>query len=391
MSNKKTDVFFDKAVFGGYDTTQVDEFVEEARKLLSSQKKENEVLKQKLTILADKIEEYRAAETSESTVPANQPAAVSEAVSVSAAQSESITQYEKALSSLKAQISAAKAELDAMLREKNALAASLAAQYEQCLQTMEAKPTVITVLEPVVATEPIVLEDESVVAVVPEQPSAEETCEQVVAAAEVTKNEDSEESAATLPEEKPGDESVAETVESVVEETKNEIDIELPDAKPEVSEPETPSIAESVEAGESVYLNTDPEEMAKLSYEEALAMVLKKNGILRTTATSAKTQPEEAAANAEEPKTEEPTVIREELQTTKIIPRVQITNAAPAPAPEKTQKKKKERSFFGGIKKSIHNFLEDESDDDVYPLGNNNLDKTSELKFGKAYNVKNDR
>ena len=39
--------FFDKAVFGGYDTTQVDEFVEEARKLLSSLKKENEVLKQK--------------------------------------------------------------------------------------------------------------------------------------------------------------------------------------------------------------------------------------------------------------------------------------------------------------------------------------------------------
>ena len=87
----------------------------------------------------------------------------------------------------------------------------------------------------------------------------------------------------------------------------------------------------------------------------------------------------------------EPTVVREDLQTTKIIPRVQITTTASDPAPKNTEKKKKERSFLGGIRKSIHNFLEDESDDDVYPIGNNNLDKTSELKFGKAYNVKNDQ
>ena len=48
MSETKAEAFFDKAVFGGYDRTQVDEFVEEARKMLSWQKKENEVLKQKM-------------------------------------------------------------------------------------------------------------------------------------------------------------------------------------------------------------------------------------------------------------------------------------------------------------------------------------------------------
>ena len=123
-------------------------------------------------------------------------------------------------------------------------------------------------------------------------------------------------------------------------------------------------------------------------------MVLKKNGILRTAAPVAQPQPAMSDVKAEETKTEETKevpAVREDLQNTKIIPRMQMTSAVPTPAVEKTEKKKKEHSFFGGIRKSIHNFLEDESDDDVYPLGNNTSDKTSELKFGKAYNVKNDQ
>lgn len=383
MSDKKTDVIFDKAVFGGYDTTQVDEFVEEARKLLSSQKKENEVLKQKLTILADKIEEYRSAENKNPSPAVAQPAEAEVGEAVSAAQSDVIVKYETVLASLKAKISEAKTELEALLREKTLLASSLAAQYEQCLNVMRAEPTVILPEEPAASVcipaepdeSPVIAAEPADIAkpVIEEEPVFEET--------------------------DPVAEPLAESSENDAEKTTEEmpvaaIDIELPDGEPESPMDNVPSIAETVEAGESVYLNADPEEMAKLSYEEALAMVLKKNGILRTAAPVAQPQPAMSDVKAEETKTEETKevpAVREDLQNTKIIPRMQMTSAVPTPAVEKTEKKKKEHSFFGGIRKSIHNFLEDESDDDVYPLGNNTSDKTSELKFGKAYNVKNDQ
>ncbi|MBE6952051.1 MAG: hypothetical protein E7452_00660 [Ruminococcaceae bacterium] len=357
MSDKKTEVFFDKAVFGGYDTTQVDEFVEEARKLLSSQKKENEVLKQKLTILADKIEEYRAAESAEA-----KPAVAEAPASV---RPESPEALEKTLQLLKDQIREAEATLEALVQEKAALTASMARQYEQCLRVMREDALVEIPSDPAeIAAEPPVS--------VPE-PIAEPE---------------------TMPESEPVPVSVVETIAAAISEREREPDPVVvpeaviepvpepePESKPEPEPEPIPSIAETVEAGESVYLNTDSEEMASLSYEEALTMVLKKNGILRTTP-AAKQQPE-TLVKAEPANRAEPAAQKEELQTTKIIPRMQAPS--PAPVAEKPQKKKEGRSFFGGIRKSIHNFLEDESDDDA------NFDKTSELQFGKAYNVKNDQ
>ncbi|MBQ4048819.1 MAG: hypothetical protein IJC93_10680 [Clostridia bacterium] len=359
MSDKKTEVFFDKAVFGGYDTTQVDEFVEEARKLLSSQKKENEVLKQKLTILADKIEEYRAAESAEA-----KPAVAEAPASV---RPESPEALEKTLQLLKDQIREAEATLEALVQEKAALTASMARQYEQCLRVMRedalveipSDPAAIAAEPPVSVPEPIA-EPETM----PESEPVPVSVVETIAAA------------ISEPEREPAPVVVPEAVIEPVPEPEPESKPE-PKAEP-TPEPEPepiPSIAETVEAGESVYLNTDSEEMASLSYEEALTMVLKKNGILRTTP-AAKQQPET-------PVKAEPAAQKEELQTTKIIPRMQAPS--PAPVAEKPQKKKEGHSFFGGIRKSIHNFLEDESDDDA------NFDKTSELQFGKAYNVKNDQ
>ena len=57
---KKPEAFFDKVVFGGYDTVQVDEFVIEAKKL-SRNTKDNALLTQKLKILADEINAGRSA------------------------------------------------------------------------------------------------------------------------------------------------------------------------------------------------------------------------------------------------------------------------------------------------------------------------------------------
>ena len=53
---------FDKAKFGGYDMASVDDFLEELADDVTAAQKENAVLKSKMKILVDKIEEYRANE-----------------------------------------------------------------------------------------------------------------------------------------------------------------------------------------------------------------------------------------------------------------------------------------------------------------------------------------
>ena len=53
---------FDKAKFGGYDMASVDDFLEELADEATASQKEIAVLKSKMKILVDKIEEYRANE-----------------------------------------------------------------------------------------------------------------------------------------------------------------------------------------------------------------------------------------------------------------------------------------------------------------------------------------
>lgn len=55
---------FEKAVFGGYDMTTVDNFISEVTDDYSALFKENSVLKSKLKVLVEKVEEYRATEDS---------------------------------------------------------------------------------------------------------------------------------------------------------------------------------------------------------------------------------------------------------------------------------------------------------------------------------------
>ena len=53
---------FDKATFGGYDMSQVDDFLEEMAADIAASQKESGVLRGKMKVLVDKIEEYRASE-----------------------------------------------------------------------------------------------------------------------------------------------------------------------------------------------------------------------------------------------------------------------------------------------------------------------------------------
>ena len=61
---------FSKAVFGGYDMQQVDDFLEPLTDDYITLYKENSVLKAKMKILVEKLEEYRAQETKQSTAAA---------------------------------------------------------------------------------------------------------------------------------------------------------------------------------------------------------------------------------------------------------------------------------------------------------------------------------
>ncbi len=53
---------FEKAVFGGYDMGAIDEFLEEIANDLAALQKENAVLKGKMKVLVDKVDEYRKSE-----------------------------------------------------------------------------------------------------------------------------------------------------------------------------------------------------------------------------------------------------------------------------------------------------------------------------------------
>ena len=53
---------FDKARLGGYDMAEVDDFLEEIAEDITATQKENAVLKSKMKVLVDKIEEYRSNE-----------------------------------------------------------------------------------------------------------------------------------------------------------------------------------------------------------------------------------------------------------------------------------------------------------------------------------------
>ena len=57
-----TDKVFVKAVFGGYDMTGVDDFLEALAADYSALYKENAILKSKLKVLVEKVEEYRSTE-----------------------------------------------------------------------------------------------------------------------------------------------------------------------------------------------------------------------------------------------------------------------------------------------------------------------------------------
>ena len=125
---------FDKAVFGGYDSASVDQFLENVARTVDDQVREISTLKSKMKILANKVEEYRSTEEAMrlALVSAQQLAAQIEADAKEKAQAildDATVQSLEILSDLKKQIAAEDAKLDAA---KASYAAFMAEAREMC-------------------------------------------------------------------------------------------------------------------------------------------------------------------------------------------------------------------------------------------------------------------
>ena len=410
MSEKKTESFFDKTVFGGYDPEQVDEFVGEARKLLANFKKENEVLKQKLQVLAETIETYRAAEAQSASKAAEpQAASVSDArqsadaavsaVTIAAEEAASevvsseeiavcnqqIDELNQQITALTAQIDAEQTRLAALRKERVDFAQTLAEQYESKLRELRGEEN-DNAIEPTNTAENAI-ETAADQASVSKQVDPAPVSEQIDANHTATAPEPAVEP--TTSAEKESVSAAASDIASAIA-TAPEQAAQTPSkpsaqkmVEPEQAQPVDTAVSQ-VEAGDSVYLNAGGVDTSNLSYEEALALVLKKNGILPRTETDPVPPAEKISADS---------------QATKIIPRIPAmqstqdtlaSQSSRAAKPSKSDKPKK-KGLFRSLKNSIHSFLEedDDDDDDFMPVPDHKHEE--ELQFGKAYNVKKDR
>ncbi len=113
---------FVKASFGGYNMTMVDEFLDALTEDYTTLYKENQVLKSKMKILVDKLEEYRA--TDESMRKAFLVAQKSAEDIVAKAEAERATLVQQAEAEARAKVTGVRQELEA---EQHRLAAAQAA------------------------------------------------------------------------------------------------------------------------------------------------------------------------------------------------------------------------------------------------------------------------
>lgn len=102
---------FSKAVFGGYDMQQVDEFLEPLTEDYITLYKENSVLKAKMKILVEKLEEYRAQETKNVGAEADAQAKSEQLLKQTQARCAAMLQNAEVSAKTNAQVNAANVQL----------------------------------------------------------------------------------------------------------------------------------------------------------------------------------------------------------------------------------------------------------------------------------------
>ena len=102
---------FSKAVFGGYDMQQVDDFLEPLTDDYVTLYKENSVLKAKMKILVEKLEEYRAQEAKQSSAAADAEARSAQLLKETQAKCAAMLQNAEVNAQANAQVNAANVQL----------------------------------------------------------------------------------------------------------------------------------------------------------------------------------------------------------------------------------------------------------------------------------------
>ena len=102
---------FSKAVFGGYDMQQVDDFLEPLTEDYITLYKENSVLKAKMKILVEKLEEYRAQETQQASATAEAEAKSAQLLKQTQAKCAAMLQNAEVNAQANAQVNAANVQL----------------------------------------------------------------------------------------------------------------------------------------------------------------------------------------------------------------------------------------------------------------------------------------
>ncbi len=190
---------FVKAVFGGYDMSTVDDFLEELTEDYAALYKENAILKSKIKVLVEKVEEYRATEDSMRMALLTAQKMGDELVNEAAKKkSTMLAGVEEELENRRAELTqaaeAAEAKLTAAKTENTGYAARIReamARIEEGLAALEAESAVPEAPEvpavPETAVEPAA-QPESVPEIPAEPASPEE------AAPELAEDEDDEDS-----------------------------------------------------------------------------------------------------------------------------------------------------------------------------------------------------
>ena len=269
---------FSKAVFGGYDTDSVDDFLEIVADDYAKLYKDNAVLKSKIKVLVDKIEEYRQTEDSMR-------------VTLLAAQKKSEDLLNEAKTKSSDILAGATAEAETKLAdlgsrmefENNRLidaqeetksfiksARELISSYTAFLDDLEAKefPEAVEEAEPAEETETVETSDAAEESPVGDEavPEVEEAVEELADAAEITGEEveQSVEEAVSFVEE--AAETAEEAAEAVVEEAEAVVD-----AAESIAEETAETAVETVEAAFEPIESTADEIIGSVSEEIAEA------------------------------------------------------------------------------------------------------------------------
>ncbi|MEE0204122.1 MAG: DivIVA domain-containing protein [Oscillospiraceae bacterium] len=151
---------FEKAVFGGYEMGSVDEYLEQVAQELDAQGKEIAVLKGKMKILADKVEEYRGTESAmrQALVSAQQLATQIETdarAKADAIVTDATAQSVEVLSDIKKQIAAEETRLAAVRASYAKFLSDAKGLCERQIRYLESVPKAKDVpAEPVQAAAP---------------------------------------------------------------------------------------------------------------------------------------------------------------------------------------------------------------------------------------------